>query len=101
MIEAVKQNGNAIRHINSPSENVMIEALKQNKNCIQFFKKAWLTPFAELKNNKLIKILEGIELYNSIRKKEYPEELLNKLYNLCISDSQSKIDQINLLIIES
>ena len=35
-LEAVKQNGNAIEHITNPSEEVQLEAVKQDVCAIQF-----------------------------------------------------------------
>ena len=46
-IEAVKQNGNAIQYIANPSEQVQQAALKRDKDTIQFFKKAWRKDIAK------------------------------------------------------
>jgi hypothetical protein len=40
-LEAVKQDGYAIRYIHNPSEAVMQVALDQDENSKQYFKKAW------------------------------------------------------------
>ncbi len=38
MLEAVKQDGYALRYCNNPSETVMLEAVKRNGDALQYCK---------------------------------------------------------------